>query len=1083
MDIGVLGPLAVLGQDGSTIAVPSGPQRRLLSLLAMHANAMVRASVLEDQLELSPGALRTSISRLRRTLGAEVLRTTPPGYTLLADTDVARFDRLLAHARAADDRHARSSLEEAVALWRGDPLDEFAHEEWAEPDVRSLLDQHAAAVEDLAVVLLGVGEVSGVVVALRRLVEREPYRDRTRALLMRALVEDGRRTDALRAFQAYRELLRDEIGAAPSAAVVELDRAIASLPDDGTVTEPGAGHPAWHRDGRVQVASTTPSHDHGLPIPLSSFVGRDDDLAAVKRLVQEHRLVTLTGAGGCGKTRLALAAGTDAATGQRIRTWWSDLGPLTSEADLVEHVAVAVGQPPLPGADHRAQLIEQLSRSSPVLLILDNAEHLIEPTVQLVSSLLSGCPSLHILVTSRESLRIDGEVVWRVPSLTTPPDGDHLAVDQLMAFESAQLFVERTKAARPDFVADDQNAEDIAAICIGVDGLPMAIELAAARLRTLPIDVIARGIGDAVRWQAAASGGPLARHATLHASIAWSVALVTPAAGSVLQDLSVFQSAFTLDGALAVANSGRSDDAAIVDAVSELVDASLLQFDPSSGRYRMLYTVRRFCFLRAEVTAQLAAARGRHARFFASFCTEVGEGRHGIQRARLLRDMPDVVAAMEWARANDPPAAFSMCAGLASVRSTLGHNASVVETWTWLLDLDRESASPEWLGAWAEAVAATMAAATGNKLDVSGVIEEVRRCLPPTNERACGWLARGASMVPAYCGVLGPIVAHIEEAVSRRDDLEISVYGGFAAYMLAMTGRLDESDVHLAELRRLTHRHHLAFCVDSVGNGYAAAVLVALHRGELRTALAHASDPAPEDRAFSMTAAAALAHAALLAGDGLAMQRAVEWSQRGTIPLLRYLDSFVQLAAQLFAADTDQAADLAEQYWDESAHVPVARLHPLPVLTTVLLAAGRTRAATDATTVAQEALATMEGAPLLTAGLAASRAQIAAHLGNRRATTELVRFVLDVSVAHGLDLMTIDAVELAASASDDTDMASRLLGAAAAMRGRLGYRFRSAQVTDPVAAHGTDAPADALAMVEAVELARRAGPAPNEAVL
>lgn len=823
----------------------------------------------------------------------------------------------------------------------------------------------------------------------------------------------------------------------------------------------------------------------GLPVPLSSFVGRRKDLETVDGLMHGNRLVTLTGAGGCGKTRLALAVAMDAVERRGIHVCWAELGLLASDVDLAEHVAVAVGLSPLPGADHEAQLMDYLPGSSLGLLVLDNAEHLIGPAARLLSSLLAGCPSLRVLVTTREPLRIDGEVVWRVPSLATPQSGVFVGVEQLTTFDAVQLFLARARTARPEFVIDATNARHIAAICIGVDGLPMAIELAAARLGTLPIEIVAGGLGDAVRWQSASSSAPLARHATLHASIAWSVELVEPGARSVLHQLSIFHGSFTLGAAAAVADSTEPDTGGgrVVDAVRELVDAGLLEFDPASGRYRMLHTVRQFCALRAEGTDQLDGTRARHARYFASFCTDVGDGRHGMQRDRFLRDMPDVVAAMEWARKNDPPLAFAMCAGLASVRSTLGYNASVVETWAWLLDLDRGSAGREWVEAWAVAVAATMAAATGNGIDVSDMVEEVRRLLPQGNDRARGWLARGAAMAPAYRGDLRPIVAHIEDAISRRDELEVSVYGGFAAYMLAMTGQLNESAAHIAELRRLTHRHRVSFRVGTVGNGYAAAVLGSLHRGELRAALAHAADPMPEDPAFSMTAAAALAHAAVLARDGRTMQRALEWSQRGTIPLLRYLGTFVEFAERLLAADVESAADLAEQYWEESAHVPVSRLHPLPLLTSALLTAGRTSAATGVADVADRLVAEMGTAPLLDAGAKASCAQIAAQLGERQRTIDLVRAVLDVSVPHRLDLLSVDAIELAAASSDPVT-ATALSAAAAAERKRLRYRFRTVGPLHLPATRDAAAPShDALPMVEAVALARSADPTQADARL
>ena len=1035
LKVEVLGPLAVSGPLGDPIVIPSAPQRRLLSVLSVHVGAVVRSASLEEWLDLSPGALRTSISRLRRVIGAASLETTVQGYRLRADVDLAAFERLVALAPAVDDVVARASLEEAISLWRGDPLVEFAGEPWTEPVLARLHEQHATAVEDLAVLQLDAGDASGALSASRLLVDREPYRDRSRALLQRALLECGRPTDALRAFQDYRSLLRAEIGTEPSAMLVELDRAIATSIETSVPIGPRPGHPAWTRALRPRpvpgVAHCSP------PVPLSSFVGRRHDLNTVSELLATHRLVTLTGSGGCGKTRLAIAAAAIEAEHGRSLPCWAELGVLTVAAQVGEHVAAAIGVAPQPNVDPTAQLIGHLASAQPMLLVLDNAEHVLTPVTELVSTMLLRCPSLRVLVTSREPLGIAGEVVWRVPSLATPPADTPTVADDLTDYDALQLFVERARAARPGLVMDDDALGHVASICIGVDGLPLAVELAAARTRTHPIAVVAAGINDAVRWQSTASRAPLGRHATLHASIAWSVELVHPLARSVLTRLAAFQAPFTLEAALAVGGEDEPTDQ-VADAVGALVDASLLQFDDTSGRYRMLLTVRRFCTLRALQGDELERARARHARHLAAFCSDVGAGHRGIERGQFIREMPDLVAAMEWAREHEHRLVFEMCAGLASVRSTLGHHSNVADTWRWLLSLDRRVGSDEgWAGEWATAVAALMAAVTAHRFDVDEVADEVDRLLPAGAHRARGWLARGAAMLPAYGGHLGPILAHAEEVRARRDDLEYSIYGGFAAYMLALMGRIDETDRHVDELARVTRRHRATFCVDTVGNGYAAAIVSDLVRGDLRSATGRGDRQTPEDPAFSMTAAAALAHVALVAGDPHTLDRAIEWSRQRTIPLLRFLPTFIELIRRRLGGELDHAADLAEQYWDEATPVPVSLVHPLPILTSTLIEAGRTAPAIAMTETASTLVGHMDRAPLLEAGILASRAALSIHAGTARETAAPLRMLLAITTAHGFVPMTIEALEQVATITDDASLAATLRASADDERRRI----------------------------------------------
>jgi predicted ATPase/DNA-binding SARP family transcriptional activator len=1063
LQVELLGPLAVSRRSAGPISMGSRPQRRLLAVLALHVGDEVRSESLEDWLVLSPGALRTSVSRLRRVIGADALETTALGYRLCAEVDAVAFEQLVHLATEVDDAAARAALEEALGFWQGDPFVEFAGEPWAEPAVWRLRELHASAVEDLAVLQLDAGEASSALVAIQSLVDRESFRERSQALVMRALVEGGRPTEALRAFHAYRSLVHDEIGIEPTAALVELDRAIAASIGSRTSLGPRPGDPAWTRARRSGAA---PGHRHGPPVPVSSFVGRREDLTTVLELVRHHRLVTLTGSGGCGKTRLAIAAAAAVAAegdrhGPSVR--WVELGVVPVGADVVEPVAAAVGLAPQPRGDPTVHLLEHAVGATPMLLVVDNAEHVLDAVTALLAELLPRCPSLRVLVTSREPLGIAGEVVWRVPSLAVPPPEVSVGVDDLASFDALQLFVVRARDARPGFVVNDEVLRHVAVICVGVDGVPLAVELAAARTRNLPIEVVAAGITDAVRWQATGSRAPLGRHATLHASIAWSLELIDPLARSVLVRLAVFQASFTLEAALAVGGDGEPSDA-VADAVGALVDASLLQLDDVTGRFRMLQTVRRFCSVRSP--DEVGRARSRHAHHLAAFCVEVGAGRRGIERLQFIREMPDLVAALEWAGAHEPRLAFAMCAGLAPVRSAIGHHGNVADTWRWLLSLDRDAHSTSWCEEWATAVAAQMAAATAHRIDVSTVAGEVDRLLPADADRARGWLVRGGAMMSAYEGRLGPILGHVEAVRGRRDDLEDSIYGGFAAYMLALMGRVDESDRHGRELVRLTRRHHTTFRVDTVGNGYAAAVLVDLFRGDLRSAVRRADQEVPHDPAFSMTAAAALAHVALVARDRRVLARAVEWSQQRTIPMLRFLPTFIDLVQRRFDGELDHAADLAEQFWEEAATVPLSRVHPLPLLTAALMEAGRRAEARAMTSEAADLVAGMDRAPLLSAGLAASRALIAAGEGAAAEVASCLAAALETATAHGFVPMTVDVMGQVAAMAGDPEMAATLRLAVDEEQRRLGVRLRRS--TDGGAPSGTSVP-----FAEAIVLARR----------
>ena len=262
----VLGPIRVFDADGRRVILASQAQRRLLAMLSLRTHTIVRSVVLEEHLGLSAGALRTSISRLRRVIGPKSLVTESAGYELKAWVDAVEYERLVNEAFRSDAERARSLLEQAGALWEGPAYDEFAHEPWAENEARQLDELHSAAVEELVLLLVDAGEPAAAIAAVLPLIEEQPYRDLPRSLLMRALDKAGRRTDALRQFQDYRLVLQGEIGTEPSGALVELDRAIAAGTDLELLRR--SGHPAWIRRRGLQAgaaATTRPA----VPVPLS----------------------------------------------------------------------------------------------------------------------------------------------------------------------------------------------------------------------------------------------------------------------------------------------------------------------------------------------------------------------------------------------------------------------------------------------------------------------------------------------------------------------------------------------------------------------------------------------------------------------------------------------------------------------------------------------------------------------------------------------------------------------------------------------------------------------------------------------
>jgi predicted ATPase/DNA-binding SARP family transcriptional activator len=604
LECSILGPLEIT-EAGERRDLPGRRQRALVARLAIADGRPVTADRLIEDLwggrrPAHPStALQQLVLAVRGRLGAERVETVPGGYRLAVtddDVDARVFERLATEARRALDagraEAALATLSEALACWRGDALAGL-DEGWAREEATRLEELRAAAHEDRAEAALAVGRHAPLVAELTPLVAAHPLRERLRGQLVRALAASGRQADALAVYDEGRRLLADELGLDPSPQLRRIQAEVLAggdAPVDGAAPTRTAGAFPADRSGAA------------LPIVASSFVGREVDLRRLTDLLTTERLVTLTGPGGAGKTRLAVEAARQLQGGRPDRAiHLADLAVLRDGAAVAPAVAAALGASG--SRDRRAvdALHAQLGGRD-VLLVLDNCEHLLDEVADLAHDLLSRHPRLQVLATSRTPLGVTGEVVWPLPPLAVPR-ADLRARADLEATAAVQLFLDRARAAAADLDLDEADLTAVGAIVRELDGLPLAIELAAARVRALSVRDLADRLQDRLRILAGGRRGVPARHRTLRATIEWSWELLSDDERRAWMAASVAAAPFdaaTFETLLAAA--GCHLDA--VDAVTALCDRSVLTVDDRGAptRYRMLET------LRAYGAEQLVAA-------------------------------------------------------------------------------------------------------------------------------------------------------------------------------------------------------------------------------------------------------------------------------------------------------------------------------------------------------------------------------------------------------------------------------------------------------------------------------------------
>ncbi len=842
-DFRMLGPVEVV-RDGQPLRLGGRRQRSLLALLLLEHGRPVSTDRLIDELWREtppPGAertLRVYVSRLRASLGADGLIARSPGYILEVEADrldVTRFERLLAEGREALARGgaglAADRLAAGLALWRGPALADVDDSRVLALEARRLDELRLACVEERIEAELLLGRHVACVPELERLVEEEPLRERLWRQLVLALYRSEREADALAAYRRARTYLSEELGLEPSEELRALERAVL----------------------RHEIAHLAPAEErHNLPAQLTSFIGREQELAALEALLREHRLVTLTGVGGAGKTRLALEAAVRQVGAWTGGVWLVDMTACTDDSLVPTAVAQVLGVSERPDVSALDGLVDHI-RGEELLLVLDNCEHLATACGELAYAVLRACSHVRVLATSRIPLGISGEVDSTVEPLPTP--GDDVPAEEVELFASVRLFLARGRAARRELAADDRGVTTVARICRELDGLPLAIELAAARAKALSLDEIAARLDD--RFRFLRSWGRLAdpRHQTLRTTIDWSYDLLAADERALLGGLSVFAGGFSLAAAAAICL--ESDETRAMELVQQLVASSLVVAEDRQGsmRYRLLDTIREYAAERLDEEGAAELVRRRHAEHFLGVARQASpdhvrfapqEHRAGL--AILDAERENIHAAVQWAVADAPDLALPLAVELRHYWLIRGY---VRQGLDWLEEaLVRAPPDPSSVRVQGLAAAALLARLAGEFERAQSFAEEgIAAAHGSGPERAVVTCLNVLTAIAGLAGDYDLARAHCDEAVGIARRMGSTRLEAIALFILAEaalhTRRYDDlreiGGRSLELSRAIEDQEGMALALSRLGMGAAYEARLDEARSQLGEALEYAN--------------------------------------------------------------------------------------------------------------------------------------------------------------------------------------------------------------------------------------------------
>ena len=801
MEVKLFGEFEV-ARGGAAIPVRGTKQRALLALLALNRGSPVSADRLIDQLwgdgqaAKPANALQAQIVQLRRALGASAIVTSEAGYALdvsAEDVDTAQFEDLVTEGRRLSAEgelaQARSVLDAALRLRRGEPLSEFAFSGFADAERAHLNELFLVATESRVEADMELGGHNELVGELEALCRDHPLRERPWELLMLALYRAGRQAEALRAYAEVRDRLVDELGIDPAPALRELEARILDQDPSLAVANPVS-----------YEAVAQPMGTGNLRERLSSFVGRTAELEQLREAVLSGRLVTLIGPGGVGKTRLAVEAAAAFREELRDGVWLVEFGNVTEPEGVAPTVARVLGAAPEghigpPSHESTVDLIARYLAGRSLLVVLDNCEHVIDQAAALAETLAGTVPGLRLIATSREALGVPGEVLVPVGPLVLPT--------------AVELFVDRARAVRPGFAADRETRPLIDEICRRLDGLPLAVELAAARLRSLTLATLAERLDDRFRLLTVGARTALPRQQTLRAVVDWSYDLLFEDERRLFAGLSVFVGGCDLDAAEAVCADEQMPNSEILEVLGRLVDKSLVAA-PNAGRdarFTQLQTLWEYGRERLNDSGEIEAFCTRHGAYYREMAEESHEGLRGADgpmwRERLTSELGNLRAALDWfiARA-DADAALSLASGMAWLWCI---NSDFVEGARWLGDaLGAKGARRPELAATAQVLHAYFECGyfVGTELSPAIAVlecEEAVAVLTTSDDRArraealvlCATVLMRAHQFDRSLEMLSEAHDLLQPAVH---DWQLALHDLILAWTLALLGRLDDAE-------------------------------------------------------------------------------------------------------------------------------------------------------------------------------------------------------------------------------------------------------------------------------------------------